>query len=473
MSSQVNNLTPRSPRRPFSWPDVVHELGELVPNPAGVFLVGGPVRDALLGRSPSDLRDIDLATGEDPRALARLLGDSLGGAYFPLGGEGGIGRVLFERDGVELRLDVTRFRGEDLLADLADRDFTVNAMAVSLAEPDLLIDPLGGEDDLLQHKVLRLCAPQAIASDPIRALRAVRFGLRFSLRLDKATLAAVRSDGAKLVDEAGQLVKPERARDELVKMLGGPHPAGAARLLDALGLLTLAFPTLRADRADALEQLSHLLLTISPARDDDTAADLTYGLAVMTLDRHRAALQEHLAVPFAEGRPLGALLALWLLVEPGAAHQTAHALRLSNEERDRLATLDEGLARFSALSEPPTPRDIHRYFRGIGEAGIDTALLGLAAYLAEHQPTPDPKAWGHLLDEIASPLFEGFFRRHQQVVKPPPLLTGDDLIGELGLEEGPLLGDLLDRLLEEQAAGEITSREEALRLAREWAGQTD
>jgi tRNA nucleotidyltransferase/poly(A) polymerase len=473
MNAQIDNLSPRAPQRPLSWPELVFDLRDLIPDPAGVYLVGGPVRDALLGRATLDLRDLDLVTGGDALALARMLGDRLDGAYYPLDPERDVGRAIFEWGGLELDLDVARLRGQGLLADLADRDFTVNAMAVSLAEPDLLIDPLGGEDDLLRHKLLRLCAPDAIARDPIRALRAVRLGLQFNLRLDKATLAAVREDGAGLVSDEGGLLQPERARDELFKMLSGPNPAGAARLLDALGLLRLAFPTLHADRVGVLEHLSHLLLTISPLRDDDTAADLIYGLAVMTLDRHRAALQEHLSVTFGDGRPLGALLALWALVEPGAAGETVRLLRLSNDERGRLAALEEGVGRFSALTGPPTPRDIYRYYRGIDETGVDAALIGLAAFLADHQPTPDAKAWGHLLDEITSPLLDGFFRRHQQYVKPPPLLTGDDLIEELGLQPGPLVGETLERLLEEQAAGEITNREEALRLARGWAEQQD
>ena len=85
------------------------------------------------------------------------------------------------------------------------------------------------------------------------------------------------------------------------------------------------------------------------------------------------------------------------------------------------------------------------------------ALMGLAVHLAERQqPTPDPETWGSLLDEMVSPLLEGFFRRHQQVVKPPPLLSGNDLIEELGLQRGPHIGGMLERLLEEQAAGEIS-----------------
>lgn len=473
MTNQPYSVAPRTPQRPLRWPEVVDAVRESVRaagSPPQVYLVGGCVRDALLGKAEFGLHDLDLTTDSNASKLARSLGNELGGAYFPLDRERGVGRVIMERPEGRLVIDVARLRGDDLLADLMDRDFTVNAMAVSLAEPDLLIDPLGGEADLLRHKLLRLCAPTAIADDPIRALRAVRFGLHFGLRLDKETLAAVRADGQRLVDGEGQLVQPERARDELFKLLAGDHPAGAARLLDRLGLLETAFPTLNTARLDTLEHVARLLRIVSPARDDNSAANLTYGLAVMTLDRHRTPLQEHLAASFADDRLLRALLALWVLMEPGAADETAHRLRLSNAERDRLAAIDRGTARFAELTAPLTPRAIHRYFRDIGEAGIDAALLGLAAQLAEGQRTDslDPAGWGALLDEVVSPLLDGFFRRHQDFVKPPPLVTGDDLIRELGLEPGPELGDLLERLLEEQAAGEIRSRVEALHLAEEW-----
>jgi tRNA nucleotidyltransferase/poly(A) polymerase len=473
MTDPTDLLSPRAPQRPFRWPEAVYDLRDRVPDPAQVYLVGGCVRDALLGRFAPGQHDLDLATGGDALELARRLGNALGGAYFPLDAERGVGRVIAERHGEKLVLDVARFRGDDLRTDLTERDFTVNAMAISLAEPDMLIDPLGGEDDLLRHKVLRLCTPEAIASDPIRALRAVRMGLQFHLRLHKETLAAVRADGMGLVDETEKLVQPERVRDELVKMLSGHNPAGAARLLDALGMLDLAFPSLSTDRLDVLEQLAHLLLTISPRRSDNTAANLTYGMAVMILDRHRAALQEHLGITFADGRPLRALLALWVLTKPDAIEETVKRLRFSNAERDRLVAIGFGTARILEvkLEKPPTLRAMHRYFQGIGEAGIDAALLALAAHLAEQQPTPDPKAWAALLDETVSPLLEAFFRRHQQVIKPPPLLTGDDLMNEMGLKPGPQIGQMLERLLEEQAAGEISSREEALSLARRWLKQ--
>jgi hypothetical protein len=139
-------------------------------------------------------------------------------------------------------------------------------------------------------------------------------------------------------------------------------------------------------------------------------------------------------------------------------------------EIDTLARMEKA-ARFGLLGIPAlTDRVIHRYYRGISEAGVDGVLLALAEHLAGRRPTPDPKAWGRLLETIAAPLLEAFFQRYQKVVAPTPLLTGNDLQQELGLEPGPKIGQIIGQLAEEQAAGEIRSKEEALRFARQMIG---
>ena len=469
MVTQPDRISPRAPQRPLTWPAVIYELRDVAQAnwQHDIYLVGGIVRDALLGRMLLGIPDMDLVTAGDGLRLARMFADQLGGDYYTLDADRGVGRAIIKRPDETLVLDVSSLRGEDLLADLVGRDFTINAMAISLGDPEMLIDPLGGEDDLHKHKVLRLCHDQAIHEDPIRALRSIRMCLQFKLRMEKATLAAIRTDGPKLVDEQNQLVWPERTRDELFKVLGGNNPQGATRLMAALGLLELVSPQLHDGRINTLESLAHLLAVISPRRNDNTASDLVYGLAVMTLDRHRARLQEHLAQTFAGGRSLAALLALGLLIRPGFAQDVANKLRLSNEERSRLSAIATGVERFMTLQAPVSRRTIHRYYSGIDEVGIEAVLLGLSTYLADNLPTPDAKEWGPLLDEVASPLINGFFNHHSEYVNPPPLFNGDDLMAEFDLQPGPEIGRMLERLLEEQAAGEIKTRPQALDLAKQ------
>ncbi len=456
------------PRRLPVWPDFVATLAAQTPDPARLYLVGGVVRDALCRRP---IHDYDLATPEDGLLIARRLADALGGRYYAVDPLRRTGRVILLTPEGRLTVDVASFRGADLYADLEGRDFTINAMAAPLSQPEEVIDPLGGQDDLFVHKLLRQCTPSSISSDPIRALRAVRQARQFGLRIEAATLAAVRAAGPQLVDEQGALYQPERVRDELFKMLAGRYPAGALRLLHRLGLWQALAPATLADIDEAalavVDRLSELFAVISPQRDDDTAADLTLGVAVMVLDRYRRQLQDYLSQTFGDGRPITALLILGALTPPDCpdpAPLWAERLRLSNAERKVLGAL-HATRPFLAERRPLNDGEKHRYYRAVGETGVAGVLLMLAEVLAAHRPLPDPLEWGRLLEEVAAPLLDAFFRRHQQVVAPPPLVNGDDLVRALGISPGPQIGYLLDQLLEAQAAGKIRTRQEALRLA--------
>jgi len=460
-------LTPVEPRRMLLWPDFVEELAERAPEPAALYMVGGMVRDALLGRP---IHDVDLATPGDGLKEARRLADAFGAAYYPVDPERRTGRVILpEADGGTV-IDVASFRGDTLLADLEGRDFTINAMAVRLDDPQALYDPLGGQEDLFDHKVIRQCRPDSIASDPIRALRAVRQSLQFKLRLEPGLGDVYKRQVWALTTHTGELAQPERARDEFFRMLASPQSAAALRVLHQIGLLAPLVPFPMPDDADLeaqfelVVQLTRLYSIISPARTDNTAAQLMLGVAVMILDRYRRQLQEHLQHEYVEGRPVSALALLGVLSpagakEPGAAW--ANRLKLANAEA-RYIERFVAAGRIVPAVPPVDSRLAHRYYREVGEPGVTGVLLMLAEYL---RAGIRPEDWGLVLEHVAAPLLEAFFWRHQEVVSPPPLVDGNDLIRLLGIQPGPHLGQILRTLLEEQAAGTIRTREEALRLA--------
>ncbi|NDJ35942.1 MAG: CCA tRNA nucleotidyltransferase [Chloroflexi bacterium] len=441
-------------RRPLVWPPLVETLAAAADHPERLYLVGGVVRDALLG-IPS--LDLDLAADGSGLRIARRIANRIGGAYYPVDAERGTGRIVFD----DAHVDIATFRGPTLEADLAGRDFTINAIAVPLSDPEHIIDPLGGEHDLLVERVLRQCSPTSISDDAIRALRAVRQAVQFRLRMAPQTTDAVRAAAAALVDESGNLAQPERVRGDIFKMLKLGRMRQSMRLMHALGLLAVVSPgPIKDEQIDLLRAVETLLVNISSRRDDNSAADLLHGTAVMVLDRYRRQLQEHSTIPYPDGRMRAGLLALaTLAAEQFPAEDWSDQLRLSRDERRVLAGIDR--ARELALRdwEPPDVRDIHRYFRATGEEGIDGILLRLAEILTQGI---DPADWGYLLDKSAGPLLHSFFRAYQQIIAPPPLLTGTDLMAELAVEPGPLVGEVLAVLLEEQAAGTITTREEAL-----------
>jgi len=116
---------------------------------------------------------------------------------------------------------------------------------------------------------------------------------------------------------------------------------------------------------------------------------------------------------------------------------------------------------------------MHRYYRATGESGIDGILLSLSEFLVDQGTSVTAERWGRLLEDTAAPLLEAFLRKHQQVVAPPPLVNGGELMEALKLPPSPHIGFLLTDLLEAQAAGEIRTKKEALDLARSLLSNLD
>ena len=480
---------------PLELPALVAEVRAQLPAGLQAWLVGGALRDALLRRP---VRDFDFAVTGDALAWARALGNALGGAYYPLDSERGVGRVVLARAGARLTLDIASLRGPDLAADLAARDFTINAIAVDLAQPEMTIDPLHGGRDL-RARLIRACSDTSLSDDPLRAIRAIRLAAQLRFRVDKPTLAQVRAQAGNL-----EAISVERRRDELVRCLGGPRPAAALRSLDLLGLMPALIPELAAlhgvtqspphvydvweHTLAVLARLVDILSVLDPVFDFDKASDLTLGLVSLRLGRHRQALGERLSGGSNDERPVRVLLLLSALlhdigkpatrsVEPGGrirffnhdqvgagiARQRLTDLRFSSEEAQRVSAVVAHHLRPLLLAGDAgaSRRAIYRFYRQTGEAGIDVVLLALADFLGTHADGPPPvDEWNRLLD-IASQLLRAYFETPGEAVKPPVLLTGHDLMNEFGLPAGPGLGRLLAELREAQAAGEVADREAA------------
>lgn len=494
-------LTPVQLTWSLTWPPVVDAIRALSGRfGATVYIVGGAVRDAYMNRP---VHDLDLVTAGDALRVARTIANKLDGAYYALDEERGVGRAIVSFEGVRYEIDVARLRGASLTEDLAARDFTANAMAVQLdGDPSAIFDPLNGLADI-KIKRLRRCTPDAIASDPIRALRAVRQSATLKLMIEPATRADVRNAGSLL-----QNVSAERVRDEFFKMLDIPNPHAALRALDTLGLLERIIPEVRAMHGvtqgpphvydvwehtlKVVEALDTVLQVISPKRTDETAADSNFGMIVYVLDRYRKRLQEHLAVDWSGGRSsrslaiLGALLhdcgkpATRTVDAEGRIHFYQHevigadmararaiALRLSNDETEQLTTVVRQHMRPMHLSsaESVSRRAIYRFWNASGAAGLDVCILTQADYIGVYGITLTLQEWIAYL-EIVNTLLDGYFNQYTTLVAPPPFLDGVQLMETLGLTPGPLVGKLLRQISEAQATGEVTTREEAIALAQ-------
>jgi putative nucleotidyltransferase with HDIG domain len=471
---------------------VIHWLGQQgVP----AYLVGGAVRDRLLGTSAYDL---DAAVDGDGLAVARQLANHFGGVYFPLDEDRSTGRAILQtEDGQRLVVDVARFRGADLDADLADRDFTVNAMAVDVHAPAEVIDRHGGLDDLAAG-VIRPVSDASIRNDPLRALRAVRLAAQLGFRLAPETESLIRRDGGGLTQ-----VTEERTRDELAHLLALVHAAPHLARLDELGLLTLVLPELEPLRDLAqppphcLDGMSHSLETVrrleTIVEEQPGASDPRFYLLVPLAGR----LREHLAQVLSDERSrLVTLKLAALLHDTGkpATHAVDDEGRIRTIDHDKIGAQITGDAlrrlRFSrtevrlavtivrhhmrplllANEVSVSSRAVYRFFRDTDDAGVDILLHALADHRATYAPGAEDDRWPHLVDLVAR-MLTTYWERQAEKVTPPRLVDGHDLLQQFELEPGPLVGELLEAVREAQVSGEVRTRGEALDLVREKLGK--
>jgi putative nucleotidyltransferase with HDIG domain len=447
---------------------------------------------------------MDFALPEEAVKFSRKVADRLGAAFFPMDAEYDTGRViLISEGGVRFTMDFASFRGKDLESDLRGRDFTFNAMAVDIRQPQAVLDPLGGAADLLA-KQIRPCSQTAFADDPIRILRAIRQAAMFGFHIPLETRTLMRTAAPLLPG-----ISNERMRDELFRLLDGPRVSTAIRALDMLGALSYVLPEMEALKGVAqsaphtddvwqhtlnvVQKLEVVLAALAPGSPPGSTDNLILGLMVLQLGRFREKFGDHLQKQLNIDRPLRPLLFLAALYhdigkpetqttdadgkyhfyghdEIGARiiEKRADHLRLSNPEIERLRRIVRGHLRPVLLGREddlPTRRAIYRFFREAGEAGVDVCILSLADTLGTSLEGIAQADWSRHLSVINC-LLEAWWERPRESVTPPVLINGDEIMKELNILPGPLVGKILEGIREAQAGGQVNSREEALELAR-------
>jgi putative nucleotidyltransferase with HDIG domain len=473
--------------RPF-----FHELDQ------PVYLVGGAVRDAVRGVPNHDL---DFVVPHNAIQLAFDIADKLGKPAYILDRERDAARVVLQDS--QTMLDFTGFRGDDLQSDLADRDFTINAMALpaTAVTTNSIIDLFHGLTDLANQQI-RLVQPDALEKDPIRALRAVRQGLSFGFQLTAATKAAVTTAAPSL-----HKTSVERQRDELVKLLETAVPDQAIQQLYELELLVELLPEVAA--LAGVEQssphhepvLAHTisvlrwLVAVETAVVDQQPVDLPELSDIQPqFAEFSESLQEHLAREMGSGLNGRLLLRLdgvfhdvgkketQTLAEDGRIRFLGHdkvgaeiaaarlrQLSFNNRAIKQVETAVANHMRPLMLAQTgkrPSRRAIFRYFRDTEETGLDVGLLSLADHLATYDGIGDETQWHNLLLVVIE-LFRHYFEQYEETVAPEPLINGRDLIQLLKIPAGQEIGRILRLVQEAQAAGELTTREEALEFANQ------
>ncbi len=484
------------------------------------YLVGGGLRDLLLGQQP---QDIDLAVPGEALTPARLLADTLGGAYAPLRQEKGVGRVILPTTFANLILDIAPLRGDTILDDLSLRDFTINALALQLEDmplpPELLaspawlaqsflIDPFHGRHDL-QNKTLRAVRETIFRDDPLRLLRTIRIAHRQQFQLARSTSALLHRDAPLLTR-----VAPERIRDELLQIISLPLPdvTRAAQALEEYRLFPSIFP--------ALHNSGNLASIYSQSQQPESKGWKTLSLTARLLCAFQGkttllnTTEQSILAPLLGLREAQSFRQHWQNTQIGHYSQSVLLLyaaliadlfyanseafvsplteagiqvdqRLQAIKRDiQRLTIGRQAAAFIALlleqytvpwEVAPRPNEgsvatwtaARHYFQQYGKQGGELALFCLLYQLAHLEEWPPDEQWQQHAKTLIE-LLDAYYQAHDEVI-PPALIDGQDILASLGISPSPLIGILLARTRAAQLDGLLYSREEALDFIREQA----
>jgi poly(A) polymerase len=442
------------------------------------WVVGGTVRDALLGHPPAEL---DLVVADDPAGAATELARVTGGHAFELSEKFGAWRVVVPDNAWQA--DLTPLRGESIEGDLALRDFTVNAIATPIERGELT-DPSGGLADL-EAGVLRAVSDTSFRDDPVRTMRMARFAAELGFAVEERTRRLARAEAHGLAR-----VSPERSFYELRRLVSSGDPLTGLALMEDTGLVAELLPELETLKGveqnpyhqhdvwghtvEVLEQLLHI----------EREPEAVFG-------PHAEAIAMELARPLAdeltrgEALRFGALLhdvgkpatravsaegrVLFIGHDALGARMTreiTRRLRASTATGEFLAQLALHHLRLGFLvhQQPLSRRDVYRYLRACEPVELEVTVLTAADRLATRgERTRQEAIEDHLV--LARELAGEALAWRADPPRPP--VTGEDLMEALGLEPGPEVGRLLEELREAAFAGEVGTRDEALRWARE------
>lgn len=448
------------------------------------YLVGGVLRDIMVGRPPA--ADYDLAVDGDAARFSKALADRIGASAFVLDKSTSTYRVVMKGHGT---IDVSTLKGGDIVSDVARRDFTVNAVAVSVddifttAEPEL-IDPENGFDDA-RAGVLRVVYSRAFDDDPLRALRAVRLAQEYALDIERGTEALIKTKARLVAD-----VSIERIRDELASIFIHDRTSASIRKLFDLDLVDTVLPESRRWRdIGGYNLLEHALGTLDEAEailagplpeefpflGDRLAEPVSGRLRTGTVLKLAAFLHDS-AKPLTIKRDNGRLRFIGHdALGEGVARAVLKRLKFARSVCAHVALLAGNHHRAFALASLKSPGNrarAHFFNKLEGAAGLE--LLCLA--LADVRATIKGRAIGQVglvsIEELVSEMLH-YYRDVYSKTAQKPLLSGREIIDVFGVEQGEIVGEIAERISEGVEAGVVRSKKGALEYINKWLGEKD
>ena len=408
---------------PQQWPFDVNLL------PPATYLVGGSVRDGLLGRQADHL-DLDFVMATHSVETARAIAAHYKAGFVLLDEERHIARVVFDNATADFAQQV----GDSLEEDLWRRDFTVNAIAY---EPHTgeLFDPLKGYSDL-KDQTLRMIAVANLKDDPLRLLRAYRQSAQLGFALDPETQRHIRRLAPLLKN-----IAPERVHAELAYLLSGKQGSSMLTQVWRDGLLQEWLPDATQTGLKRVHDIDHAISVLT-----SRCPEFIPIVSGWVNDQHQAA---------GAGRSWikAAKLACLVSAHANVAEHQLWQLKCSRAEVQAVLTVLNWMAQVLE-SDRPLPTSQQEQFFFFRTVGPTFPALALAAV-----------AVGQSVDTVVS-LIQYFLDPVNPISHPNPILTGHDLTQILNLKPGPIIGQLLEKLCIAHAEGMISTPQEALEYVK-------
>ncbi|MCF8035371.1 MAG: HD domain-containing protein [Desulfobacteraceae bacterium] len=443
---------------------------KFLPRKPGIYLVGGTVRDWMIGRPTADY---DLAVTGDPAGVAESIAAAAGRRVVVMGRPGQcVYRIV---TGTET-YDVSAIQGKDITNDLLRRDFTINAMGLHVKTEEI-IDPACGRKDLAE-RLVRMVAPGAFDADPLRLLRAFRMAAVLDFSVEHQTLAAIARRPQKIAGVAG-----ERIREEWLKLLKTPDSTDLLWQMHQSGLLEALIPELgelrgctqnQHHRADAFEhtmqvcqRLEQMLRENAPALSPDREN------RYLQADPENLVLIKHAALIHDIGKPR-----CKTADEHGGIHFYGHEtggaemareinrrMRFSNADNEYVVFLVKNHLRplfLYLLHRQAKLRSetVSRFFMKTAPWTPELLLLAAADMAGKKESD------GSGFADFARMLLSEYANEHLPAARRPPLITGRDLIEEFGLTPSPQFARILRQVEEKRLAGNLENREQALAFVK-------
>jgi poly(A) polymerase len=450
---------------------MIHFNIDALPRRKGIYIVGGSLRDSLLGRIPMD---VDIAVHGDPKSFARELATKLNSRVITMGRQA---QPMFRVVTQNRVFDISPLQGTTIEEDLKNRDFTVNALAYETLS-EKIIDVAHGFQDI-QDRQIRQVSKTCFQADPLRLLRAFRIAAQLGFQIEKHTLKMIRNN-AHLISETAA----ERIRSELFGILKASGTHEWLRKMADTGILFNVLPEMAAmkgcpqNRQHAFDVFEHTLRTVHHMEvltTQDQNRDPNHRSLMEPMDVHRQARLKLAALLHDMGKPLNRHLAIGGHVR-FTGHESTGARMVENlGDRLRFSRNEVGhavkmvryhlrpLFLFNARQDKTlTQRGITRFFMKTHAVTADILLLSLADMRAKQVSTHATEPEFELFVTELTHRYNVDFRPTLEI---PSLISGHDLIHHLHLTPSPLFKQILAHTRELQLAGQITTQEEALKFA--------